>query len=90
MTTRWRNPRGEPTEQQLRVLAARYLGGTNERAARLLDLSPNTVRNHLEALYMTLDVRSAIDALGVLGWVHLPADLEAEMGACLSRLPEEP
>lgn len=54
-----------PREVTVALLAAR--GGTNEEIARELDLSPLTVKKHLEHLYAKLGVPNRT-ALGAWIW----------------------
>lgn len=77
-------PRGavatELTSRQLDVLSALARGESNKEIAQRLDLSPNTVRIHLAAIYRALGVDSRVAAVvrgqelglvGVSGATHL-------------------
>lgn len=46
--------------------------GHSGETATQLGLSVQTVRNHLNHIYLKLDVHSAIEALVAVGWVNLP------------------
>ncbi len=54
------------TDRQLDVMACLGDGDTVEAAAERLELSPNTVRSHVQSAYRRLDVSSKPEALGVL------------------------
>jgi DNA-binding CsgD family transcriptional regulator len=58
-----------PREVTVALLAAR--GGTNEEIARELDLSPLTVKKHLERLYAKAGVPNRT-ALAAWIWEHAP------------------
>ena len=62
-----------PTQQQLRVMAAYVRTGSQKAAAHECNLSIQTVKNHLSALYARLDASNVLGALAKLGWVRVPA-----------------
>lgn len=62
----------DPTPSQLRVMAAYVRTGDRRAAADELGLTLPTVRESLRQLYARLDVTSALQAAGKLGWVHVP------------------
>jgi DNA-binding NarL/FixJ family response regulator len=57
------SPASELTQRQLEVLQALARGESNKEIAHRLDLSPNTVRIHLVAIYRCLDVDSRVAAV---------------------------
>ena len=62
-----------PTDRQVEVLRAVVeSGGRRHRAAKALNLSESTVREHLRQLYVRLAVGNIIEAMQVLGWIRLP------------------
>jgi DNA-binding CsgD family transcriptional regulator len=63
-----------PTPTQLRVIRAYVRLGSQKAVAHELDISLQTVKNHLSALYVRLDVGSSIGALSRLGWIAIPSD----------------
>jgi DNA-binding CsgD family transcriptional regulator len=69
-----------PTPETDTVLPVRSLeifrryvtsGGSQRNVAAHFGLSPQTVKNHLYALYQHLGVNSAMEAALVLGWVRV-------------------
>jgi two-component system, NarL family, nitrate/nitrite response regulator NarL len=52
------------TKRELEVLALLSSGLTNKEMARTLNLSPETVKDHLENLYRKLDAQDRLGALG--------------------------
>jgi two-component system, NarL family, nitrate/nitrite response regulator NarL len=52
------------TKRELEVLALLASGLTNKEMARTLNLSPETVKDHLENLYRKLDAQDRLGALG--------------------------
>jgi hypothetical protein len=66
---------GEPSEQNLTVLAATILHG-RKRASHVLGMSESNVQHHVSALLARLDVDSRWDAAAKLGWLHVPEDYQ--------------
>jgi DNA-binding CsgD family transcriptional regulator len=65
------HPRGLTlTQRQNQVLALIAAGHTNDQAARKLDISPRTVRKHLEAVFTKANVPSRTAA--VAWWLRQP------------------
>ena len=62
-----------PTLRQLQVMEAYVRTGSQKAAAHECNLSIQTVKNHLTALYARLDVSNVLEALTKLGWVEIPA-----------------
>lgn len=60
------------TPREVEVLRARAKFDTNKDVARMLDISPQTVKNHLTTIYAKLGVESAGDAFLVVGWLKPP------------------
>lgn len=60
------------TPAELRVMRLVALGLTNKEIAAKLELSPRTVRTHLNNVYAKLGVNSRVQALNALGWVQIP------------------
>ena len=58
-----------PTPRQLQVMAAYVRTGSQKAAAHECNLSIQTVKNHLTALYVRLDASGVLEALTKLGWV---------------------
>ena len=56
-------PCGELTPREIEVLRYMAEGHGNDAIAESLDLSPNTVRNHVSSIYAKLDVHSSREAL---------------------------
>jgi two-component system, NarL family, nitrate/nitrite response regulator NarL len=52
------------TKRELEVLALLASGLTNKEMARTINLSPETVKDHLENLYRKLDAQDRLGALG--------------------------
>jgi two-component system, NarL family, nitrate/nitrite response regulator NarL len=52
------------TKRELEVLALLASGLTNKEMARTINLSPETVKDHLENLYRKLDAQDRMGALG--------------------------
>ena len=63
-----------PTPGQLRVLAAYVRTGSQKAAAHECEISLQTVKNHLSALYARLDVGGGMEAVSRLGWVRIPGE----------------
>jgi len=51
------------TRRELEVLGALTRGGSNKDIARILGLSPNTVKSHIASLYSKLEVSSRVAAI---------------------------
>jgi DNA-binding NarL/FixJ family response regulator len=72
-TLRWRiaakvaaaRDRFDLSHREADVLAQLILGGTNLQIAEALFLSEKTVKNHLHAIYIRMNVRSRIEAATV-------------------------
>jgi len=62
-----------PTPQQLRVMSAYVRTGSQKAAAHECNLSLQTVKNHMTALYLRLGAGNVLEALTKLGWVRVPA-----------------
>jgi DNA-binding CsgD family transcriptional regulator len=58
-----------PREDQ--VLRLRATGMTNIRAANILGLSEQTVKNHMASVYAKLGVDNLVAAMWVKGWVRM-------------------
>jgi DNA-binding CsgD family transcriptional regulator len=65
-------PQKSPTAQQLKVLEAYSRLGSQKAVAGELNISVQTVRNHMSQLYVRLGVGGAMEALSKLGWVRSP------------------
>jgi DNA-binding CsgD family transcriptional regulator len=61
-----------PTPTQIKVMEAYIRLGSQKAVANELNLSYQTVRNHLEALYIRLGVSGVVEALNALGWIKVP------------------
>lgn len=61
-----------PTPGQLRVLEAYTRLGSQKAVAHELGIAVQTVKNHMEGLYVRLNVGGAMEAVHALGWVHAP------------------
>jgi DNA-binding CsgD family transcriptional regulator len=61
-----------PTVTQLRVLEAYARLGSQKAVAHELGVSVQTIKNHMNALYVRLGVGGAMEALHALGWVTAP------------------
>ena len=68
-----------PTPQQLRVMAAYVRTGSQKAAAHECNLSLQTVKNHMTALYLRLGAGNVLEALTRLGWVRVPAEVPANV-----------
>lgn len=60
----------ELTPAQLRVLEAYTRLGSQKAVANELGIAVQTVKNHMTALYVRLNVGGAMEAVAALGWVH--------------------
>lgn len=63
----------QPTEREKQCLANALLYGQSEAAARL-DISAQTLKNHLTNLYARLGAESYADAAIALGWLDIPGE----------------
>lgn len=54
------------TARQLQVLKQLAAGGTNDRIARDLDISVETVKKHLTTIYRALDVADRTSAIAAI------------------------
>ena len=70
------SPRIEPSPRELEALA-RSLRGTRSAVAHGMGISPHTVKEHLQNLYIKLDVGTADEAAIALGWLVIPPGLAA-------------
>ena len=61
-----------PTVMQLKVLEAYVRLGSQKQVAHELNIALPTVRNHMSALYVRLDVGGALEALRALGYIQSP------------------
>ena len=61
-----------PTPMQIRVIRAYTRLGSQKAVAHELGITLQTVKSHLGALYVRLDVGSSIGALNRLGWIAIP------------------
>ncbi|HYX11203.1 MAG TPA: LuxR C-terminal-related transcriptional regulator [Candidatus Acidoferrum sp.] len=66
-------PHGDVTPRQAEVLRLLEHGRSTEQIAAKLHLSPETVRNHIRALFRTLGVHSRLEAVAVARRQHLVA-----------------
>ena len=64
-----------PTPAQLRTLEAYVRLGSQKDVAVELGIAPQTVKNHLAALYVRLGVGGAMEAVRALGWARVPSDV---------------
>jgi len=63
------------TKRELEVLSELALGQDNEAVAKVLRMSPNTVRTHVQNILSKLDVHSKLEAVsrGIReGWIRIP------------------
>ena len=63
------------TDRRLQCLAFSLLYG-NDVAAKMLGVTPQTVKNNLSTIYRELGVRSRSQAAYRLGWLEIPEDLK--------------
>jgi len=68
-----RAPHPDLTPRQSEVLRLLEHGRSTEQIAERLHLSPETVRNHIRAVFRTLDVHSRLEAVAVARRDHLAA-----------------
>lgn len=61
------------------VLYRMASGETMHEAAASLEISEQTVKNHLSEIYHRLDVRGLVAAYGLLGWLKAPGDVRSEI-----------
>lgn len=55
------------TERESEILfAISYLGGTNEEVGHFLNISPNTVRNHVSKILLKMKVKSIREAQALI------------------------
>jgi DNA-binding CsgD family transcriptional regulator len=66
-----------PTITQLKVLEAYARLGSQKQVAHELNISLQTVKNHMQGLYIRLGVGGAMEALSAMGWVRTPAQTGA-------------
>ena len=59
-----------PTITQLKVMEAYARLGSQKKVAHELNVAPQTVKNHMQKLYVKLGVGGAMEALNALGWVR--------------------
>ncbi len=57
------------TARELEVLALFAQGMTRKEVSARLGIAERTVINHLQHLYLRLDVHNSHEAMWVLGWV---------------------
>ena len=65
------------TPRELAVLRELSLGHDNEAVARMLTMSPNTVRTHVQNILSKLEVHSKLEAVsrGIReGWIRIPQE----------------
>ena len=65
------------TPRELDVLRELSLGHDNEKVAKALGMSPNTVRTHVQNILAKLDVHSKLEAVsrGIReGWIRIPQE----------------
>jgi len=65
------------TPRELAVLRELSLGHDNEKVAKTLSMSPNTVRTHVQNILSKLDVHSKLEAVsrGIrAGWIRIPQE----------------
>lgn len=65
------------TPKELQVLTELVLGHANEAVARSLNMSPNTVRTHVQNILAKLHVHSKLEAVSFAlraGWIRIPQE----------------
>lgn len=67
------------TDRRLQCLAFSLMYG-NDAAAKLLGVTPQTVKNNLSTLYRELGVRGRSQAAHRLGWLDIPDHLKTRGG----------
>jgi len=85
-----------PSGRELEVFAAYCRCGSMRRAAEVLGVKEQTVKNHLSRLYRALEVPGNLPAAIALGWLFIPASLapgprliEADALARLAQIRED-
>jgi DNA-binding CsgD family transcriptional regulator len=61
------------TPREYQILERLASGRSNKELARMLDISPNTVKTHIARLYAKLEVRNRVEALEKARWLALIA-----------------
>lgn len=64
-----------PSPRELEVFAAYCRTGTTRRTAAALDVSEQTIKNHLGRLYAALEVPGNMAAATALGWLVVPESI---------------
>jgi DNA-binding NarL/FixJ family response regulator len=62
------------TTREAQVLAEVAMHGANGPAAQCLEISEQTVKNHLSSVYKKLGVGSVTMALSQTGWLNVPTE----------------
>lgn len=75
------HPAAQLTHRQWEIVELMREGKTNKEIARDLEISPGTVKVHLNHVYRVLDVKNRVSALAALGQLESPADAPHETGA---------
>jgi DNA-binding CsgD family transcriptional regulator len=64
------SPVGDPlTAREREVLAMISQGFTNKRIARILEISPETVKSHVKHMFLKLAVSTRAEAVSRAGWL---------------------
>lgn len=62
------------TRRQEEVLKLAARGLVYEEIARIMGVSPRTIRTHMYNVLLTLDAKSRSEAIWKMGWVRLPGE----------------
>lgn len=79
-----------PTDREMSVLAETFIHGGQQEAADCMDLSIQSVKNHMTNLYARLGVMTAPMAAVALGWMAFPKGLVKVHRRAPDPLPELP
>jgi len=60
------------TKRQNDVVRLYALLGSYKEVAKCMELSPQTIKNHMDSVHKRLDVRSAVEVYVSLGWLMVP------------------